>query len=147
MQTMVFGPEPFPAAGPVDRVVDTSAVMAVLLGDPPAAAIVKQLHAAVQPAVAAPTRTEILLVALVKLGTVGRERAGQFLDLQGIDTIPWDQSLADAAADAYARFGRGRHPAALNFGDCFSYALARHCQVPLLFVGDDFSRTDLNGLL
>ncbi|KMM16713.1 hypothetical protein SYNGFB01_09240 [Synechococcus sp. GFB01] len=127
-------------------VVDTSAVLAVLLGAPPAAALVEQLHAAVQPAVAAPTRTEILLVALVKLGEVGRNRAEQFLEQQVILTIPWDQALADAAADAFQRFGRGRHPAGLNFGDCFSYALARHFRVPLLFVGDDFSRTDLPSL-
>jgi ribonuclease VapC len=82
-------------------------------------------------------------VALLKLGEVGRNRAEPFLEQQAILTIPWDQALADAAADAFQRFGRGRHPAGLNFGDCFSYALARHCRVPPLFGSDDFSRTDL----
>jgi ribonuclease VapC len=149
METMASAPEPTAATraapGVIDLVVDTSAVIAVLLGEQPAAAIVKQLHAAQQPAVAAPTRTEILLVALVKLGEAGRLLAERFLEQQQILTVSWDQSLADAAVDAFQRFGRGRHPAALNFGDCFSYALARHQRVPLLFIGDDFNRTDLGG--
>ncbi|MCP9928212.1 type II toxin-antitoxin system VapC family toxin [Cyanobium sp. CH-040] len=80
-----MGSAPEPAAatavapGVIDLVVDTSAVIAVLLGEEPAAAIVKQLHAAQQPAVAAPTRTEVLLVALVKLGEAGRLLAERFL--------------------------------------------------------------------
>jgi ribonuclease VapC len=146
MATMGSAPETTSAAGVIDLVVDTSAVMAVLLGEPEAATIVERVHAALQPAVAAPTRTEILLVALVKLGEVGRKLAEQFLEQQGILTISLDHSLADEAADAFRRFGRGRHPAGLNFGDCFSYSLARHYRVPLLFVGQDFCRTDLGGL-
>jgi ribonuclease VapC len=94
-------------------------------------------------ALAAPTRTEILLEALVKLGEVGQERAREFLDQQAVLTVAWDQELADQAALAFARFGRGRHASGLNFGDCFSYALAERWKVPLLFVGNDFNRTDL----
>ena len=60
-----------------------------------------------------------------------------------IRTVTLDQTLADSAADAYRRFGKGRHPAGLNFGNCFSYALAIREQVPLLFKGDDFSKTDV----
>ncbi len=93
----------------IDLAVDTSAVMERLFG-------------ASQPAVTAPTRTEILLVAL-------------------------DQELADASADSFLRFGRGRHASGLNFGDCFSYALAHRLKVPLLFVGNDFSQTDLAAAL
>jgi ribonuclease VapC len=93
--------------------------------------------------VAAPTRTEILLVALVKLGEVGQERAREFLERQAILTVGWDQELADASAQAFQRFGKGRHASGLNFGDSFSYALAKRLQVPLLFVGNDFSHTDL----
>jgi uncharacterized protein with PIN domain len=118
METMASAPEPAAATavapGVIDLVVDTSA------------AIVKQLHAAQQPAVAAPTRTEILLVALVKLGDAGRLQAERFLEQQQILTVTWDQSLAEAAVDAFQRSGRGHYPAARNVGDGFSYALAQH---------------------
>ncbi|MEB3195134.1 MAG: type II toxin-antitoxin system VapC family toxin [Cyanobacteriota bacterium] len=127
----------------IDLAVDTSAVLAVLLREPIAEAVLERLCQAVQPALAAPTRTEVLLVALVKLGEVGQERAREFLDQQAVLTVAWDQELADQAAEAFARFGRGRHASGLNFGDCFSYALAKRWKVPLLFVGNDFSRTDL----
>jgi ribonuclease VapC len=131
----------------IDLAVDTSAVLAVLLREPVAEALLERLCRAVQPAVAAPTRTEILLVALVKLGEVGLERAREFLERQAILTVGWDQELADASAQAFQRFGKGRHPSGLNFGDCFSYALAERLKVPLLFVGNDFRRTDLEAAL
>jgi ribonuclease VapC len=131
----------------IDLAVDTSAVLAVLLNEAGSDAILERLCAAVQPAVAAPTRTEILLVALVKLGEIGLERAREFLDQQAMLTVCWDEELADRAAMAFQRFGRGRHPSGLNFGDCFSYALAERLRVPLLFVGNDFSRTDLESAL
>ena len=127
----------------IDLAVDTSAVLAVLLREPRCDAVLEKLCRASQPAVAAPTRTEILLVALVKLGEVGQERAREFLERQAILTVCWDQELADASAQAFQRFGKGRHSSGLNFGDCFSYALAKRLQVPLLFLGNDFSQTDL----
>ncbi len=116
----------------IDLAVDTSAVLAVLLREPSCDAVLERLCGASQPAVAAHTRTEILLVALVKLGEAGQERA---------------QELADASAHAFQRFGKGRHASGLNFGDCFSYALAHRLKVPLLFVGNDFSQTDLAAAL
>jgi ribonuclease VapC len=131
----------------IDLAVDTSAVLAVLLNEPGSDAVLERLCGAVQPAVAAPTRTEILLVALVKLGEIGLDRARDFLELQSILTVGWDQELADASALTFARFGRGRHPSGLNFGDCFSYALADRLKVPLLYVGNDFSHTDLEPAL
>jgi ribonuclease VapC len=127
----------------IDLAVDTSAVLAVLLREPSCDEVLERLCGASQPAVAAPTRTEILLVALVKLGDLGQERAREFLDQQAFLTVAWDQELADASAQAFQRFGKGRHASGLNFGDCFSYALAKRLQVPLLFVGNDFSHTDL----
>ena len=131
----------------IDLAVDTSAVLAVLLREPACDAVLERLCGALQPAVAAPTRTEILLVALVKLGEVGQERAREFLERQAILTVGWDQEWADASARAFQRFGRGRHGSGLNFGDCFSYALAERLRVPLLFIGDDFSQTDLEPAL
>lgn len=127
----------------IDLAVDTSAVMAMLLRDPGAEAVQERLSQAMQPAVAAPTRTKILLVALVKLGELGQERAREFLEQQAFLTVAWDEEMADQAAMAFARHDRGRHANGLNFGDCFSYALAARLKVQLLFVGDDFGRTDL----
>lgn len=127
----------------IDLAVDTSAVLAVLLKESTCDGVLERLCGASQPAVAAPTRTEILLVALVKLGEVGQERAREFLERQAILTVGWDQELADASAQAFQRFGKRRHASGLNFGDCFSYALAERLQVPLLFFGNDFSQTDL----
>ena len=131
----------------IDLAVDTSAVMAVLLREPVAEAVLDRLCRAVQPAVAAPTRTEILLMVLVKLAEIGQERAREFLDQQAFLTVSWDGELTDQAAAAFARFGKGRHTSGLNFGDCFSYALAERLKVPLLFVGNDFSRTELEAAL
>lgn len=131
----------------IDLAVDTSAVLAVLLREPVAEAVLERLCRAVQPALAAPTRTEILLVALVKLGEIGQERAREFLDQQAVLTVAWDGELADQAALAYTRYGKGRHASGLNFGDCFSYALAERLKVPLLFVGNDFNHTDLEAAL
>jgi ribonuclease VapC len=94
-----------------------------------------------------PTHPEILLVALVKRGEIGLERAREFLDQQALLTVAWDGELADQAVLALARYGKGRHASGLNFGDCFSYALAERLKVPLLFVGNDFRRTDLEAAL
>lgn len=79
-------------------------------------------------------------MALVKLGEIGQERAQEFLQHQAFLTVAWDEEMADQAALAFARFGRGRHVSSLNVGDCFSYALAERLKVPLLFIGDDFSQ-------
>ena len=86
---------------------------------------------------------KLLVVIQTRLGDAGVDGAKQFLALQQIRTIALDEALADSAADAYRRFGKGRHSAGLNFGDCFSYALATREQIPLLFKGDDFAKTDV----
>jgi ribonuclease VapC len=127
----------------IDLVVDTSALTAILLGEPEALDLLKALATFKLAGICAPNRTEFLLVMQARLGDPGVERARSFLLAQCIQTIPLDEALADSALDAYRRFGKGRHQAGLNFGDCFAYALARREQVPLLFKGDDFSRTDV----
>ena len=70
-----------------------------------------------------------------------------WIDANGISILPVDAETARLAIDAHARYGKGRHPAKLNFGDCFAYAAARQHGVPLLFKGDDFERTDLRAVL
>ncbi len=126
----------------IDLAVDTSALTAILLGEADATALVHALGAAQNIGLCAPNRTELLVVIQTRLGDAGVQRAKQFLHREHIRTVPLDQGLADSAADAYRRFGKGRHPAGLNFGDCFSYALAIREQAPLLFIGNDFSQTD-----
>lgn len=127
----------------IDLAVDTSALTAILFGEPDAPTLLTALTIALRVGLCAPNRTELLLVVQTRLGDIGVERTKQFLQLEQIQTIPLDETLADSAADAYRRFGKGRHPAGLNFGDCFSYALASGKQIPLLFKGDDFSKTDI----
>jgi ribonuclease VapC len=77
-------------------------------------------------------------------GTDGGRRLDLLLARLRCEIVPLTERHAEIARDAYARFGKGRHPAGLNFGDCFSYALARALGEPLLFVGDDFSQTDID---
>jgi ribonuclease VapC len=76
-----------------------------------------------------------------------REDLDEWLALRRVEIVPVDLPLARLAADAFVRFGRGRHPAGLNYGDCFAYALAKHLRAPLLFKGDDFARTDIQPAL
>lgn len=130
-------------ASVTDLVLDSSAILAILQAEPEAVAFVQALCDARQPSLSAATRTELLIVVLARFGAIGVEKARQFLDIHGIKTLPLDQSLADLAVDAYARYGKGRHPAGLNFGDCFSYALAKQTGAPLLFKGLDFGQTDV----
>lgn len=89
----------------------------------------------------AATYLECAIIAERRFG--GRAALDAWLIRRTIEIHPVDQALAQRAADAFARFGKGRHPAGLNFGDCFSYALAQSLGAPLLFKGNDFARTDL----
>ena len=79
-------------------------------------------------------------------GEAGARELDLLLYRTRIEVIPVDEDQAEIGRLAWRRFGRGRHPAALNYGDCFAYALARTRQLPLLFQGDDFSRTDIDGV-
>jgi ribonuclease VapC len=126
--------------------VDTSALVAVVLGEPDA----ERLLAALQN-----DQTRLSSVSLAEAGIVVEARQGpdaardlRLLVDGTIDTlVAVDADHADAAVQAWRRFGKGRHPAALNFGDCFAYAVARLAAVPLLFTGDDFAQTDLTSAI
>lgn len=93
--------------------------------------------------IAAPTLFETMLVAISKKETVGIHHVNALLDQFGIQIVPFSVELAPIAAEAYRRFGKGRHKAALNFGDCMSYALAKSLDAPLLYKGNDFALTDI----
>jgi len=124
-------------------VVDSSAVLAILLGEEPARRLADALRASRGPVVSAAILAELTIVAEARLGDGGADAARAVLDAGDVVSVPVDAVIAGSALDAWRRFGKGNHPAGLNFGDCFSYATAAHYDVPLLCVGGDFHRTDL----
>ena len=124
--------------------VDTSALMAIALGEIEADACIRVLETEPELVISAGTVAEALIVAARR--NVGEEVAGM-IDGLGFEILPVTPASARRIAVAYARWGRGAHPAALNFGDCFSYEVAKENSCPLLFVGDDFAKTDLESAL
>jgi ribonuclease VapC len=124
-------------------VVDTSAIIAVLM-DEAAATRLADLMIKNPCALSAVSEYECRIVALARRGPAVLPEIDELLELLSVEIVPFDRQMANAALDAYARFGKGvGTPAVLNFGDCASYALAKLRDVPLLFVGDDFTRTDI----
>jgi ribonuclease VapC len=124
-------------------VIDTSAVMAILTREPAAERLVAALDADPTRLISAATVVEASLVLLGRYGDAGEPLLDRLLRGIGAEVVPVGDDQVTLARDAALRFGRGRHPAALNFGDCFSYALSLSRGEPLLFVGDDFARTDV----
>lgn len=127
-------------------VVDTSAIVALLFGEP-AASDVEHRLLNTRAIMSATTLVELGIVVEAKSGPAGTQLLDELLRRLAIDIEPVDAPLAADAIEAWRRFGKGRHPAALNFGDTFSYALARRLALPLLFVGDDFAQTDITSAL
>lgn len=124
-------------------VVDTSAVIAILNAESEADAFLGLLQSSTRCVMAAPTKFELLMVAIGLRGDEGGETAALLLEESRIDIIDWTDALADLAVEAFRRFGKGRHMAALNFGDCMAYALAKSLDAPLLYKGGDFALTDI----
>lgn len=124
-------------------VVDTSALFAILTGEPERDRLVEAIATSDRCFLSAATHVEIGIVISSRYGPAGQHYLYTFLSRADIETHPVDAQQAETAITAYRRFGKGVHPAGLNFGDCFSYALARTLDVPLLFKGDDFSQTDI----
>lgn len=128
-------------------IVDTSALIAVLEEEPEADELRRAL--AVRAArISASTLLEALIVARGKAGSAGSRRLAALMREAQLEVVPFDEEQARAAADAHAVYGRGSgHPARLNLGDCFAYSLAYLTGEPLLYVGDDFARTDIRSAL
>ncbi len=124
-------------------VIDTSAMMAILMHEPAADRLGSAAEADRTRLVSAATVVEASLVLLGRYGEAGDPQLDRLLRGIGAEVVPVGEEQVALARDAALRFGRGRHPAALNFGDCFSYALSVARGEPLLFVGDDFSQTDV----
>jgi len=123
-------------------VVDTSALVAIMLGEPSAPALIERiLHG--MPVLAAPNYLEAYMVINKFFRTDTEKTLRQRITQLGITIVPFTDEHAEAAAKAFERFGKGRHPAGLNFGDCIAYGLAKVSGQPLIFVGDDFTKTDI----
>lgn len=123
--------------------MDTSAIMAMLRGEPSAERLIAAVESDRRRLVSAATVIEASLVMLGRYGEAGDPLLDRLLRSLGAEVVPVDEEQVALARDAALRYGRGRSPASLNFGDCFSYALAVTSDEPLLFVGDDFSKTDV----
>ena len=127
--------------------VDASAMVAIVALEPEHTRLVERLEDAVRP-VTSPLAVFETVLALARDKSIGLERArtlmDRFLQRLQIEVLSIKPAILDRALDAHARFGKGRgHPARLNFGDCFAYAMAKQHGVALLYKGDDFSHTDL----
>jgi len=127
-------------------ILDTSAVLAMLLGEPEAERFASAVNAADRPAISAASLLEAAVVADNRSSVASAEFEGLIARLD-LEIVPVTAEQARLARLAHARFGRGRHPAGLNLGDCFAYALAAERGEPLLFKGEDFARTDVKAAL
>ena len=124
-------------------VIDSSAVLAILQNEPERRAFNEAIATADHCALSAASLVELSIVIEARFGSDGQADLDLFLSTAQISIVSLDREQAEMARAAFARYGKGRHRAGLNLGDCFSYALAQSLEQPLLFKGDDFSHTDL----
>lgn len=124
-------------------VIDTSALIAILFNEPERRSFNEAIEAATDRAMSAATFVEASIVVEGRRGADGVRLLDQLIDRSRIKIVGVDDRQARTARLAWSRFGKGRHKAALNYGDCFSYALAKERGQPLLFKGEDFEKTDV----
>lgn len=125
-------------------IVDSSAVVAIVLREPGHERLVDLLASEEAAGIGAPTVVETGIVLAAKVGVGGRTLLARVLGDIDSTVIAFEEEHWPVAVEASLRFGKGRHPAGLNFGDCLTYAIARLADEPLLCVGDDFAQTDLS---
>lgn len=124
-------------------VVDTSALMAILLDEPEAKQFLRIILTSPPAWIGAPTLLEFSIVtARDRIGDPAK-RVAKLVSSLSLEVAAWDAIHVDFARAAFLQFGKGRHPAKLNFGDCMSYALAKSLGAPLLYKGGDFAQTDI----
>ena len=128
-------------------IVDTSALLAVLFAEPDARRYAQAIAEALNCRMSVANLLEATLVIEGRAGIAGGHELDLFVERARIELIPVTVEQVQAARQAWRRFGKGNHPAALNFGDCFAYALAEVSQEPLLWKGDDFALTDVEAAL
>ena len=127
-------------------VIDTSALLAILQDEPERRAFNQAIEAAETRSLSAASFVEVSTVIESRYGPEGIRDLDLFLSKAEIDLVAVDSDQALLARQAFRHYGKGRHPAALNLGDCFSYALAKSLGEPLLFKGQDFASTDLSSV-
>ena len=124
-------------------VIDSSAIAAVLFGEPEAAALLGVLASSEPKLMSAVSHLESAIVVQARKGDVGAKAYASLMAQADIEVVAFDASQAEVALDAWRRYGKGRHAAGLNLGDCASYALASVRNQALLFKGGDFAKTDV----
>lgn len=132
-----------PKVSEAGLVLDTSAIVAVHFREPGYERLISAVESARVVLVGIPTALEAAIVLSARLGRDARPLLSSFLRRVGAVLVAFREEHLDAAIAAFLRFGRGRHPAELNFGDCLSYAVAAVAGLPLLFTGEDFAHTDI----
>ena len=128
-------------------IIDSSAVIAILRQEPDAERFATILASSTVKFMGAPTYLETCMVIAGRRSDVSAGRVNAFIRDAEILLLPFTSTASLVAVDAFLRFGKGRHPARLNFGDCISYAIAKTELMPLLFKGDDFRLTDVEAAL
>jgi len=124
-------------------VVDSSAIAAILLGEPDSEFYIDALATSERTFMSAVNRLESGMVMESRKGSAGASALASLMANAEIEVLPFDAGQAEVALAAWRQYGKGRHPAGLNLGDCAAYALAITLDQRLLFKGDDFSRTDV----
>lgn len=124
-------------------VLDTSVIVAIHLKEPGYERLIEAIDKFEVVVVGVPTLLETAMVLTTRLGQDARPLLFAFLRRLEAEVVAFNEEHLDAAITAFLRFGRGRHPAGLNFGDCMSYAIAAVAGMPLLFTGEDFAQTDI----
>lgn len=127
-------------------IIDTSAIIAILAGEPDAAHFAQMIENDPAPRIGAPAMLEASLVLTRWFGDSAEAALDAFVRESGAEIVAFDLPQLRAAQSAYLHYGKGRHPAGLNFGDCMSYALAQVCDEELLFKGQDFSQTNIKAV-
>lgn len=131
------------APGPQSLIVDTSAAVAVILSEPSRDEVAAHLEDALVRLMPSAIRVELGIVIEARLWPSGQDVVDRFLRDAMVEIVAVDADLANRAVSGWRRYGKGRHPAGLNFGDCFTYALADRTGYPVLCTGDDFAATDI----
>lgn len=124
-------------------IIDTSALIAILLGEPEAEALARAISAAPKALISAFTALEAGIVIEAKKGEAGGRELDLLLHRASIEIVALNAEQFELARAAWRTYGKGRHPERLNIGDCCTYALSRYTGEPLLFIGKDFSQTDI----
>jgi len=128
-------------------VIDTSAVVAILINEPDCECYIHALDRADSVQMSAASVLEVSMVVESRFGETAHLHLDKWIITAAVEVIVVTRDQVEAAREGFRRFGKGRHPAALNFGDCFSYGLAKMLGEPLLFRGGDFSQTDIRSAL